>query len=73
MVGHPKLLGSPYHFRPHGQCGQMVSECCPAHGTVVDDIALIRSMTTDQFNHAPAELLLHTGSPASAARRWARG
>ena len=42
-----------------------MSELLPHLGSVVDDIALIRSMCTDQFNHAPAELLLHTGSPRS--------
>ncbi len=40
----------------------MLSELLPGLGSVVDDIALIRSMWTDQFNHAPAELLLHTGN-----------
>jgi hypothetical protein len=61
LVGHPKLLGSPYHFEPRGQCGQMVSDLLPHTATIVDDIALIRSLTTDQFSHPPAELLLHTG------------
>ncbi len=63
IKGHPNLLGTPYHFRPHGQCGTVMSELLPHLAGQVDDIALIRSMWTDQFNHAPAELLLHTGSP----------
>ena len=63
IKGHPNLLGTPYHFRPHGQCGTVMSELLPHIADQVDDIALIRSMWTDQFNHAPAELLLHTGSP----------
>jgi hypothetical protein len=63
IKGHPNLLGTPYHFRPHGDCGTVMSELLPHIGGQVDDIALIRSMWTDQFNHAPAELLLHTGSP----------
>src|SRR5580704_8347133 len=62
IKGHPKLLGTPWRFRPHGQCGTVLSELLPGLGSVVDDIALIRSMWTDQFNHAPAELLLHTGN-----------
>jgi hypothetical protein len=61
LVGHPKLLGSPYHFRPRGDCGLVMSDLLPHTGTIVDDIALVRSMTTDQFSHPPAELLLHTG------------
>jgi hypothetical protein len=62
IKGHPNLLGTPYRFRPYGDCGTAISELLPHLGTVVDDIALVRSMWTDQFNHAPAELLLHTGS-----------
>src|SRR5580698_2844255 len=61
IKGHPNLLGTPYHFRPYGQCGTVMSELLPHIGGQIDDIALIRSMWTDQFNHAPAELLLHTG------------
>ncbi len=63
IKGHPKLLGSPYKFAQKGQCGAWVSELLPNVGEMVDDIAFIKSMTTDQFNHAPAELLLFTGSP----------
>jgi hypothetical protein len=63
IKGHPNLLGTPWHFRPHGECGTVMSELLPHIGSQIDDIALIRSMWTDQFNHAPAELLLHTGSP----------
>jgi hypothetical protein len=63
IKGHPNLLGTPWRFRPHGECGTVMSELLPHIGSRIDDIALIRSMWTDQFNHAPAELLLHTGSP----------
>ena len=59
----PILLGSPYKFKKYGQCGMEMSELLPHIGSVADDICLIRSMTTDQFNHAPAQLLLHTGKP----------
>ena len=62
IKGHPNLLGTPYRFRPYGECGTALSELLPGLGSVVDDITLIRSMWTDQFNHAPAELLLHTGA-----------
>ncbi len=59
----PKILGTPYKFAPRGQSGTMVSELLPQLSEVIDDLAVVRSMRTDQFNHAPAELLIHTGSP----------
>jgi Protein of unknown function (DUF1501) len=62
IKGHPKLLGSPYSFAKCGQSGALVSELLPNLRGVVDDIAIVRSMYTDQFNHAPAELFLYTGS-----------
>jgi hypothetical protein len=63
IKGHPKLLGSPYKFEQRGQAGTWISELFPNVGKVVDELAVIRSMTTDQFNHAPADLMLFTGSP----------
>jgi len=63
IKGVPKMLGSPHKFRRAGSSGLWVSELLPHTQTILDDIAVIRSMTTDQFNHAPAELFLYTGSP----------
>jgi hypothetical protein len=63
IKGHPKLLGTPYKFRRHGQSGAWVSELLPHFSELVDDVAFVKSMHTDQFNHAPAELFLYTGSP----------
>jgi hypothetical protein len=63
IKGHPKLLGTPHKFRQVGQSGQWVSELLPTFPEIADDVAVIRSMVTDQFNHAPAELFLFTGSP----------
>jgi hypothetical protein len=63
IQGHPKLLGTPYKFKQHGQSGAWVSELLPNVARCVDDVAFIKSMSTDQFNHAPAELFLYTGSP----------
>jgi hypothetical protein len=60
--GTPKLLGTPQPFRQYGQSGAWVSAALPHIATVVDDLTFIKSMYTDQFNHAPAELLLFTGS-----------
>jgi hypothetical protein len=63
IKGHPKLLGCPYKFAQHGKSGAWVSELLPNLAECVDDIAFVKSMWTDQFNHAPAELFLYTGSP----------
>ena len=62
LKGPPKLLGCPHQFAPRGESGQVMSEVVPHLATVADDIAVIRSMHTDQFNHAPAQLFIHTGS-----------
>ncbi|MGE3316323.1 MAG: DUF1501 domain-containing protein [Planctomycetaceae bacterium] len=57
------LLGSPRRFTPSGECGMELSDRVPHLQTVADDICLVRSMHTDQFNHHPAQLLLCTGRP----------
>jgi uncharacterized protein (DUF1501 family) len=54
-------LGPRFKFDRHGQCGAEISEVLPHLATVVDDICLIRSMRTDQFNHAPAQIFFNTG------------
>ncbi|MBI1390340.1 MAG: DUF1501 domain-containing protein [bacterium] len=59
--GTPKLLGTPYQFAQHGQSGSVVSELMPHLSEIVDDVAIIRSMHTDQFNHAPAQLFMLNG------------
>jgi Protein of unknown function (DUF1501) len=62
IKGHPNLLGTPYKFQQHGKSGAWVCEHLPNFAKHVDDVAFIKSMWTDQFNHAPAELFLYTGS-----------
>ncbi len=62
IKGHPKLLGSPYKFARHGECGMWVSELLPNIASIVDDLTFVRSVHTDQFNHAPAQMFLYTGS-----------
>ena len=62
IKGVPKLLGSPYKFSRQGKSGAWVSELLPHFSEIVDDVAIIQSMWTDQFNHAPAEMLLFTGN-----------
>src|SRR5579859_4687491 len=56
------LFASPLKFSKHGRCGAEVSEVLPHLAEVVDDIAIVKSMTTDAFNHAPAQVLMQTGS-----------
>ncbi len=61
-TGVPKLLGTPQHFAQRGKCGAWVSDALPGIASIADDLTFVKSMYTDQFNHAPAELLLYTGS-----------
>lgn len=56
------LLGPKFQFKKYGQAGTEMAEILPHLGSVVDDLAVIRSMHTDAFNHAPAQILLSTGS-----------
>jgi hypothetical protein len=55
------LMPSPLKFARHGQCGAELSETLPHLASVVDDIAIVRGMQTDAFNHAPAQIFAHTG------------
>jgi len=57
------LMGTKRKFKPYGQCGMEFSDLLPNIGSVSDEIALIRSMHTDQFNHHPGQLMMNTGSP----------
>src|SRR5207247_3866941 len=61
--GVPRLLGTPQRFARHGQSGALMSEAVQHLPTIADELCFIKSMHTEQFNHAPAELLLFTGSP----------
>ena len=58
----PKLLGPQREFRQHGNSGTWVSEVFPHMASIVDDLALVHSMRTENFNHAPAKLFFNTGS-----------
>jgi hypothetical protein len=64
-TGVPKLLGTRRKFVKSGDCGMMISDCLPNLQTVADDLCMVHSLYTDQFNHAPAELMVYTGSPRS--------
>lgn len=58
-----RLMGTRRQFRPHGQCGMELSDLLPHLAGCADDIALIRSMHTDQFNHHPGQLMMNCGAP----------
>ncbi len=57
-----KFLGPKFKFAKHGKSGAELSELLPHLAEVVDDIAIVRSLATDAFNHAPAQILMNTGS-----------
>ncbi len=58
-----QLLAPRFKFARHGKSGAELSEVLPQLATVADELAFVRSVHTDQFNHAPAQMLLTTGSP----------
>jgi hypothetical protein len=64
-TGTPKLLGTPRKFAQYGKGGVWLSDAVSRLHDVADEMCVIKSMYTEQFNHAPAELLLYTGSPRS--------
>src|SRR3954454_6495190 len=57
-----RLMGTPRKFVRYGECGMEMSDLLPHIGSCADDLCLIRSMHTDQFNHLPGQLLMNTGS-----------
>jgi uncharacterized protein (DUF1501 family) len=58
-----KLLGGRRKFARHGQSGAEISELLPHTAAIADQLAIIRTMKTDVFNHGPAKMMLATGSP----------
>ena len=61
IKGTPRLLGSPHSFETVGQAGVGVSELLPHFKTIIDDVAVVRSVHTTQFNHAPGQIFMNTG------------
>jgi hypothetical protein len=61
LRGHPNIAASHQQFQRHGQSGAEMSELLPHLSKVADEIAIVKSLHTDEFNHAPAQLFLHTG------------
>lgn len=63
IQGTPKMLGPQQAFRQYGDSGAFVSDALPHFSKHVDEVTLLKAMYTDEFNHAPAQLFLQTGSP----------
>ncbi len=63
IEGVPKLLGPQASFQQHGASGAWVSDLFPHFSNVVDEVAFLKAVHTDEFNHAPAQLFMHTGAP----------
>jgi hypothetical protein len=61
LRGHPSLLGPRFKFARHGASGLELSELLPHLATVADDIAVVKTLHTEQINHGPAQLMFHTG------------
>ena len=57
-----KLLGPKFEYRRYGKSGTELSEILPFTGEIADEIAIVKSMVTDAFNHAPGQLLMNTGT-----------
>lgn len=60
--GVPKMLGPQARFQQHGNSGAWISNYLPHLSTIADELTFLKAVQTDQFNHAPAQLLMHTGS-----------
>ena len=73
IQGVPKMLGSQHPFHLAGDHKQWISDRLPFTEKVIDDLCIIRSMYTDQFNHAPAQLLMHTGNAIWVAPQSGHG
>ncbi len=63
IQGVPDMLGPQFSFKQYGQTGSWVSELLPNFSNVVDEVCFLKAMHTEEFNHAPAQLFMHTGGP----------
>ena len=57
-----RLLGPKFKFARHGQSGAELSELLPHTATVADELCIVKSVVTDAFNHAPAQIFMNTGA-----------
>ena len=63
IQGTPRMLGHQFPFARHGEAGHWISDRLPHLAGVADELCFLRTVQTDQFNHGPAELMVHTGDP----------
>src|SRR5688572_5223318 len=61
--GVTRMLGPQATFKQHGQSGALISENLPHFAGIADEVSFLKGVYTDQFNHAPAQLFVHSGSP----------
>lgn len=64
------VLGSPFKFAKHGQCGMELCELLPHTGSIADDICLVRSMSTESVDHESALRLIHSGKFLAGMPVW---
>ncbi len=67
IQGIPKMLGPVYPFQQQGQSGTWMSDRWKYLPEVADELCVVKSLTTDQFNHGPAQLMMHSGSANAGA------
>ena len=60
--GVPKMLGPQATFKQRGESGAWISNYLPHFANIADDVSILKAVHTDQFNHAPAQMMMHTGS-----------
>ena len=63
ITGIPQMLGPQVQFQQYGESRAWVSELLPHFSEAVDEVTFLKAVKTDEFNHAPAQLFMHTGSP----------
>jgi hypothetical protein len=61
LRGHPNIAATKFAFQRRGQSGAEISDLLPHLSRVADELTFVKSVHTDEFNHAPAQLFLHTG------------
>jgi len=61
IQGVPRMLGPQFNFNQYGDSRAFVSDRLPHFKEIVDDVCFLKAMHTDEFNHAPAQLFMHTG------------
>ncbi len=63
IQGTPQMLGPRANFAQHGESGAWISDLLPHFSRHADEVAFLKAVHTEEFNHAPAQLMMHTGTP----------